>query len=143
MKFKRRRMLWSIGKPKMWWNSNEEKRLLWKHIWISKYGGIPMRKRDFCGNTIKSANVMKSKWEKRLFVETQLNHRMLWNSPMWKRDYYGNIIKSVNVTKFQCGKETFYGNAIKSSNVMKFLFDGTRQIFNSVEYSEVIVEFLF
>ena len=42
--------------------------------------------------------------------------------PLWKRDNCGNAIELVNVVKFH--------------------FAGTRQIFNSVEYSESIGEFL-
>ena len=58
-----------------------------------------------------------------------MENRLLWKHnkiqscdeiPLWKRDNCGNAIKLVNVVNFH--------------------FGGTRQIFNSVEYSEAIVE---
>ena len=59
MKFNRLRMLKNIGNSKMWWNSSVENRLLWKHNKTQKCGEIPMWKTYYCGNTIKSANMMK------------------------------------------------------------------------------------
>ena len=45
--------------------------------------------------------------------------------------------------KFHMWERDYCGNTIKSANVVKFLIGGTRRIFNSVEYSEAIAEFLF
>ena len=44
-----------------------------------------MWKRDYCGNTIKSANEVKFQ--------------------LWKRDFCGNTNKLANVMKSKCGKE--------------------------------------
>ena len=75
-------------------------------------------------------------------METRLNRQMLWNSNvenrlLWKRN------KTQKCDEIPWWKRDNCRNAIKYVNVVKFEFRGARQIFNSVEYSEPIVEFLF
>ena len=78
------------------WNSNVEKRLLWRRNKIQKYNELPMWKRDYCRNTIKSKSMMKFQSGKETVVEMQQNPKRWWNSNM-ERDKYSialNIQKS-------------------------------------------------
>ena len=65
-------------------------------------------------------------------MKFQLENRLLWK-----------YNKTQSVTRFHCGKKTNCGNTIKFVNVVKFQLRGKRQIYNSVEYSESILNSYF
>ena len=56
----------------MWWNSNVEKRLLWKHNKPANVMKFQCGKEAFCGNTINHQMLWNSKCGKETFVETQI-----------------------------------------------------------------------